>query len=77
MLNRYLTPREALFIIIVRHYNARTCAGIFRLPAFEFPPSTRRASAVLIGKSILFFISIYLRAFVDRSVNVFHVSWVF
>ena len=32
--NRYLTPREALFIIIVRRYkNARTCAEIFRLPA--------------------------------------------
>ena len=34
--------REPLFIIIVRRYNARTYAEIFRLPAFD-----AQASAIL------------------------------
>ena len=34
---QYLSPREALFIIIVRRYNAPTFAKIFRLPAFDAP----------------------------------------
>ncbi len=34
---QYLSPREALFIIIVRRYNAPTCAEFF-----AFQSSTRR-----------------------------------
>ena len=69
MLNRYLTPCKALFIIIVRRYNVRTCAEIFRLPAFDVPSECSFNLASYID--LLFFISIYLR--IVRSINVFHV----
>ena len=49
-----LSPRKALFIIIVRRYNAPVCVEFF---AFQL--STRRVQFYL-GK-LMFWVSIYLR----------------